>query len=99
MRFPRARAPFTAAADDLSEWAFNSDLEDLGIQWCWDEWPEIADELEPASEQAGDKILHLQADLKTLEAFKSALDKAAEVASDYSMIIRATWGAKYGCSE
>jgi hypothetical protein len=54
------------AASELSGWIGNEDLENLGLAWHEDEWPEIADGLESAFEQVEDNTLEVQGDLKAL---------------------------------
>jgi len=90
------------AAGDLSEWAGNSDLEDLGIStaWCCEDWPDISTELEPALEQVEEKLLMLRGDLEILESFKKTLKKAAEATGGTgSILIDLMWKRKYGHDE
>jgi hypothetical protein len=60
------------------------------------EYPDIVRGLDPVLEKTGYEILKLQANLKTLEDFKRALDKAAEAASIGSLLISAERAWKYG---
>jgi hypothetical protein len=76
------------AAGDLSEWVGNPDLEELGIEWWWDEWPEIRDEMGPFFEQVEDKISEVQGDLKNSEDAADAIENAQASACDYPEIVK-----------